>query len=62
MLTGHKNAPIRPAPRRRKSCILAVLDEQLLIGIERGALGQEPERKVAPAPESMSAGQRLRPP
>jgi DNA-binding XRE family transcriptional regulator len=35
--------------------ILAVLDEQLLIGIERTAPGQEPEREVAPAPESMSA-------
>jgi DNA-binding XRE family transcriptional regulator len=35
--------------------ILAVLDEQLLIGIERKAPGQEPEREVAPAPKSMSA-------
>jgi HTH-type transcriptional regulator / antitoxin HipB len=35
--------------------ILAVLDEQLLIGIERKAPGQEPEREVAPAPQSMSA-------
>ena len=35
--------------------ILAVLDEQLLIGIERKAPGQEPEREMAPAPESMSA-------
>ena len=35
--------------------ILAVLDEQLLIGIERKIPGQEPEREVAPAPESMSA-------
>jgi HTH-type transcriptional regulator/antitoxin HipB len=35
--------------------ILAVLDEQLLIGIERRTPGQEPEREVAPAPESMSA-------
>jgi DNA-binding XRE family transcriptional regulator len=35
--------------------ILAVLDEQLLIGFERKAPGQEPEREVAPAPESMSA-------
>jgi DNA-binding XRE family transcriptional regulator len=35
--------------------ILAVLDEQLLIGIERKTPGQEPEREVAPAPESMSA-------
>jgi ribosome-binding protein aMBF1 (putative translation factor) len=35
--------------------VLAVLDEQLLIGIERKTPGQEPEREVAPAPESMSA-------
>jgi DNA-binding XRE family transcriptional regulator len=35
--------------------ILAVLDEQLLIGIERTAAGQDPEREVAPAPQSMSA-------
>lgn len=35
--------------------ILAVLDEQLLIGIEHKTDGQEPEREVAPAPEGMSA-------
>ena len=35
--------------------ILAVLDEHLLIGIERQTPGQEPEREVALAPESMSA-------
>jgi DNA-binding XRE family transcriptional regulator len=35
--------------------ILAVLDEQLLIGIERKAPGQEPEREIAPAPEPISA-------
>jgi len=35
--------------------ILAVLDEQLLIGIERKAPGQDPEREVAPAPEPMIA-------
>ena len=35
--------------------ILAVLDEQLLIGIERQAPGQEPERQVAPAPGCISA-------
>lgn len=35
--------------------ILAVLDEQLLIGIERKIPGQEPEREIARAPESMSA-------
>lgn len=31
--------------------ILAVLDEQLLIGVERSAPGGEPEREVAPVPE-----------
>jgi DNA-binding XRE family transcriptional regulator len=35
--------------------ILAVLDEQLLIGIERQSPGHEPERELAPAPDSMSA-------
>jgi DNA-binding XRE family transcriptional regulator len=35
--------------------ILAALEEQLLIGIERHAPGEEPEREVAPVPESMSA-------
>ena len=31
--------------------ILRVLDEQLLIGIERDAPDEEPEREIAPAPE-----------
>jgi hypothetical protein len=31
--------------------ILAVLDEELLIGIERKAAGEEAGREVAPAPE-----------
>lgn len=35
--------------------ILAVLDEQLLIGIERTAPDQEPEREIALAPELRSA-------
>jgi hypothetical protein len=35
--------------------ILAVLDEQLLIGVERQTPGEAPEREIAPAPESMSA-------
>ena len=35
--------------------ILAVLEEQLLIGIERHAPCEEPEREVGPVPESMSA-------
>ena len=32
------------------SRILAVLDERLLIGVERKSPGQEPEREVAPVP------------
>jgi ribosome-binding protein aMBF1 (putative translation factor) len=39
--------PTIPVLRR----ILAVLDEQLLIGIERSAPGEEPGRLVAPVPE-----------
>ncbi len=35
--------------------ILAVLDEQLLIGIERLAPGEEYEREIAPAPEVLTA-------
>jgi DNA-binding XRE family transcriptional regulator len=35
--------------------ILAVLDEQLLIGIERTNPEEEPEREIAPAPEALSA-------
>jgi DNA-binding XRE family transcriptional regulator len=35
--------------------ILAVLDEQLLIGIERTTPGEEHEREIAPAPEVLSA-------
>ncbi len=35
--------------------ILAVLDEQLLIGIERCGPGEEHEREVAPAPELATA-------
>jgi ribosome-binding protein aMBF1 (putative translation factor) len=31
--------------------ILAVLDEELLIGIERQDAGAEPEREIAPVPE-----------
>src|SRR5580700_10485511 len=37
------------------SRILAVLGEQLLIGMERKTPGQEPEREVAPVPESIGA-------
>jgi ribosome-binding protein aMBF1 (putative translation factor) len=35
--------------------ILAVLDEQLLIGVERKSSAQEAEREIAPAPTSMTA-------
>lgn len=35
--------------------ILAVLDEELLIGIERQVPDEEPEREVAPAPELAAA-------
>jgi hypothetical protein len=31
--------------------ILAVLDEELLIGIERTMPDEEPEREIAPAPD-----------
>lgn len=35
--------------------VLAVLDEELLIGIERRIPDEEPEREVAPAPEVAAA-------
>ena len=35
--------------------ILAVLDEELLIGFERQAPNEEPEREVAPAPDLAAA-------
>lgn len=35
--------------------VLAVLDEDLLIGIERRSRGTEPEREIAPVPELASA-------
>jgi ribosome-binding protein aMBF1 (putative translation factor) len=35
--------------------VLGVLDEQLLIGIERQARDEEPEREVAPGPEAITA-------
>jgi len=35
--------------------ILAVLDEELLIGIERREADEEPEREVAPVPEAALA-------
>jgi DNA-binding XRE family transcriptional regulator len=50
-LESGKHIPTIPVLNR----ILAVLDEQLLIGIERTAPGQEPEREIAPAPVAKSA-------
>jgi DNA-binding XRE family transcriptional regulator len=44
---GGDHIPTIPVLRR----ILAVLDEELLIGIERQVPDEEPEREVAPAPE-----------
>jgi hypothetical protein len=35
--------------------ILAVLDEELLIGIERQVPDDEPEREVAPVPDLVTA-------
>jgi ribosome-binding protein aMBF1 (putative translation factor) len=35
--------------------VLAVLDEDLLIGIERRSRGTEPEREIAPVPELAGA-------
>lgn len=50
-LESGEHIPTIPVLKR----ILAVLDEQLLIGIEHKTPGQEPEREVAPAPECISA-------
>jgi ribosome-binding protein aMBF1 (putative translation factor) len=43
---GGDHIPTIPVLKR----ILAVLDEELLIGIERQISGEEPEREVAPVP------------
>lgn len=48
---GGDHIPTIPVLKR----ILAVLDEQLLIGVERRLPGQEPEREVAPAPDLLVA-------
>ncbi|HEV2790163.1 MAG TPA: helix-turn-helix domain-containing protein [Solirubrobacterales bacterium] len=48
---GGDHIPTIPVLRR----ILAVLDEELLIGIERRVPDEEPEREVAPAPEPAAA-------
>lgn len=44
---GGDHIPTIPVLKR----ILAVLDEELLIGIERQVPDEEPERELAPAPE-----------
>lgn len=48
---GGGHMPTIPVLKR----ILAVLDEELLIGIERQAPDEEPEREVAPAPQTAAA-------
>lgn len=48
---GGDHMPTIPVLKR----ILAVLDEELLIGIERRVPDEEPEREVAPAPELAAA-------
>jgi ribosome-binding protein aMBF1 (putative translation factor) len=44
---GGDHVPTIPVLKR----ILAVLDEELLIGIERAVPDEEPEREIAPAPD-----------
>jgi len=46
-IEGGNHMPTIPVLKR----ILAVLDEELLIGIERQVPDEEPERELAPAPE-----------
>jgi ribosome-binding protein aMBF1 (putative translation factor) len=48
---GGDHIPTIPVLKR----ILAVLDEDLLIGIERQVPNEEPERELAPAPELAAA-------
>lgn len=48
---GGDHMPTIPVLKR----ILAVLDEELLIGIERQIPDEEPERELAPAPEVAAA-------
>lgn len=50
-LEGGEHIPTIPVLKR----ILAVLDEELLIGIERQVPNEEPEREVAPVPELVTA-------
>lgn len=48
---GGDHMPTIPVLKR----ILAVLDEELLIGIERQVPDEEPERELAPVPEPAAA-------
>jgi ribosome-binding protein aMBF1 (putative translation factor) len=48
---GGDHIPTIPVLKR----ILAVLDEELLIGVERQVPDEEPERELAPAPELATA-------
>ena len=50
-LERSEHIPTIPVLKR----VLAVLDEDLLIGIERRSGGTEPEREIAPVPELASA-------
>jgi DNA-binding XRE family transcriptional regulator len=50
-LEGGDHIPTIPVLKR----VLAVLDEELLIGIERRLPDEEPEREVAPVPELAGA-------
>jgi DNA-binding XRE family transcriptional regulator len=50
-IEGGDHMPTIPVLKR----ILAVLDEELLIGIERQVPDEEPERELAPAPELTAA-------
>src|SRR5207245_1124097 len=50
-LEGGEHIPTIPVLKR----ILAVLDEELLIGIERRGDGAESEREIAPVPELVDA-------
>jgi len=49
-LEGGGHIPTIPVLRR----ILAVLDEELLIGVERRAGDEEPDREVAPVPAAIA--------
>lgn len=50
-IEGGDHIPTIPVLKR----VLAVLDEELLIGIERQVPDEEPEREVAPVPELAAA-------